>query len=260
VLVLCYHAVSERWPAALSVTPEALERQAAHLVRHGYRGATLADALGARRGARDRTVVITFDDAYRSVLDLALPILGRHGLPATVFAPTAPIDAGGPMAWPGIDGWLGTEHEAELTGMGWDGLTALREAGWEVGSHTRTHPRLTGLDDAALDEELRASRAELEARLGAPCRSIAYPYGDVDARVIAAAGRAGYQAGVLLPRDEDRLPVLRPLAVPRIHVDHIDTPGRFARQISRRRRALRRTPFWPALLGARLALRSARDR
>ena len=45
VLVLCYHAVSPRWPADLSVTPEAFERQLQLLVGRGYRGATFHDAV-----------------------------------------------------------------------------------------------------------------------------------------------------------------------------------------------------------------------
>ena len=78
-IVLCYHAVSERWPAPLSVTPQAFERQLELLVRRGYEGATFRDAvLGAHAG---KTVVVTFDDAYLSVLELARPILDRLGLP-----------------------------------------------------------------------------------------------------------------------------------------------------------------------------------
>jgi peptidoglycan/xylan/chitin deacetylase (PgdA/CDA1 family) len=38
---------------------------------------------------------LTFDDAYRSVLELVDPLLRRHGLPYAVFAPSALIDSGG---------------------------------------------------------------------------------------------------------------------------------------------------------------------
>ena len=86
-IVLCYHALSADWEAALSTTPQRFERQLALLVRRGYRGATFSEVVAAR--GRGRLLAVTFDDAYRSVLELALPILQRAGMPATVFAPTA---------------------------------------------------------------------------------------------------------------------------------------------------------------------------
>src|SRR2546423_1506780 len=67
-------------------------------------------------------------------------------------------------------------------------------AGWEIGSHTRSHPHLPALPPDSLEEELKGSRERLEDALGLPCRSIAYPYGDVNRRVVRAAERAGYEA------------------------------------------------------------------
>jgi len=192
-LVLGYHAISARWPCTLAVSPQALEAQLERLVRRGYRGVTLTEMVTER--PQGRVLVVTFDDAYRSVLKLAFPILRRLGLPGTVFAPTAHMD-GTPMSWAGIDGWLDSEHRSELTGCTWDELSVLAQAGWEIGSHTRTHARLPTFADEALADELRRSRQECEQRLGTPCLTIAYPYGDSDARVAAAARAAGYVATV----------------------------------------------------------------
>lgn len=50
LLILCYHAVSPSWPAALSVTPDALESQLTRLARAGYRGVRFSDALGDASG------------------------------------------------------------------------------------------------------------------------------------------------------------------------------------------------------------------
>jgi peptidoglycan/xylan/chitin deacetylase (PgdA/CDA1 family) len=213
VLVLCYHAVSSSWPDPLAVTPEDLERQLRWVRAHGYRGAPFSEAVSEPQ--YERTVAVTFDDAYLSVRDLALPILDRLGLPGTVFAPTAFIGSDQPMAWPGIDHWLGTPHEHELRPMAWEDLAALVDSGWEVGAHTRTHPHLPELPDDELYAELEGSRRDCEERLGRPCAAIAYPYGDVDLRVIAAAGRAGYSAAAALPR---RFHFPRPLEWPRVGV------------------------------------------
>ena len=199
VLVLCYHAVSERWPAPLSVTPEALEEQLELLVRRGYRGATFESVVSERPA--ERTVVVTFDDAFASVGELAAPILRRLGLPGSVYVVTDhPRWSEQPMSWDGIDQWLGTEHEHELRPLSWDRIGELAEAGWEVGSHTGSHPHLSRVrDEAELARELEGSRATLEDRLGRPCRTLAYPYGDHDERVVAATRRAGYTAASTLP-------------------------------------------------------------
>ena len=68
------------------------------------------------------------------------------------------------MAWPGIDQWLGGPHEAELMPMSWDELRRLAEAGWEIGSHSRTHPMLTQLDDQSVAQ--RACRLSAGVRRG----------------------------------------------------------------------------------------------
>jgi peptidoglycan/xylan/chitin deacetylase (PgdA/CDA1 family) len=233
-LVLCYHAVSERFPAPLSITPAALSSQLELLAGRGYRGVTLTELVEGDAGGR--RVAVTFDDAYESVMRLAAPILDRLGMPGTVYVPTDFAGGGAPMAWPGIDRWLGTEYEQELVGMGWDGLRELHGAGWEIGSHTCSHPRLTTLDDASLDRELANSRQACEDALEAPCVSIAYPYGDVDARVAGAAGRAGYRTGAALPQRAHRA---EPLRWPRVGVYHVDDERRFRLKASRAIRALR---------------------
>ena len=137
-LVLCYHAVSISWPPKLAVRPDRFERQLEHVLERGYVATTFTEAVTAPPAPR--TVAITFDDAYRSVYELGLPILERLGLPATVFAPTEQIGGDQPMAWPGIDQWLDTEHRGELLGASWEQLAELAEAGWEIGSHTCAHP------------------------------------------------------------------------------------------------------------------------
>jgi peptidoglycan/xylan/chitin deacetylase (PgdA/CDA1 family) len=228
VLVLCYHAVSESFPSELSVTPDRLEAQLRLLIERGYEGVTFAEAvenvLGGRRFAA------TFDDAYLSVRDLAFPILSRLGVRATVFAPTDYVGADGAMSWPGIDDWLGGPHEQELRPMSWEDLRGLADARWEIGSHTRTHPRLTQVDDdGALARELVGSRKECEERLGRSCQSLAYPYGDLDDRVVAATRAAGYAQAATLPARWHRA---TPLEWPRVWVGRADDERRFKLKVS----------------------------
>jgi peptidoglycan/xylan/chitin deacetylase (PgdA/CDA1 family) len=244
VVVLCYHALSERWPASFSTTPDRFEAQLSLLKRRGYRGITFQEA--ARGPDAERAVAITFDDAFRSVLDLGRPILDRLGMPGTVFVPTALAGGQEPMSWDGVEHWLASEHADELLPMSWDDLRELAGAGWEIGSHTRTHPRLTLVDDGRLADELVGSREDCERELAAPCRSLAYTYGDPDQRVVDAARAAGYAAaatlpGPQLPRSPD------PHLFPREGIYHDDGRLRFELKVSPAVRRFRTTRVWRAL-------------
>lgn len=251
VLVLAYHAVSEDWRADLSVTPANLERQLSGLVRRGYRGASFHDAVHAAPGRL--TVAVTFDDAYRSILELALPIMERLGVPGTVFVPTD--FTGGKLVWPGIDHWVGSAHESELQAMTAGELHELAAAGWEIGSHTCSHPYLTRLGDAELETELVQSRRRCEELLQRPCRTIAYPYGDHDDRVVTATGAAGYSAACTLP---ERFSRPTPLRYPRIGVYHEDDDARFKAKVSPLSRRLRSSPAWPLAIRALRRVRPQR--
>jgi peptidoglycan/xylan/chitin deacetylase (PgdA/CDA1 family) len=232
ILVLEYHAVSEAWPAALAVTPAQLREQLEWLVGRGYTGATFSDAVTS--GRSERTLVVTFDDAYLSVFELAHPILASLGLPGTVFVVTDFADSGRPLHWPRSKDWRGGPYEHELRGMTWPQLAELAECGWEIGSHTRTHPRLTQLPDDALARELRESREACKRALGRPCSSLAYPYGDFDARVAARAGEAGYQVAAI-----ETLGPPHPLMWPRVGIYRADSLARFRLKVSPTIRRLR---------------------
>jgi peptidoglycan/xylan/chitin deacetylase (PgdA/CDA1 family) len=240
-LVLCYHAVSERWPADLSSTPGNFEAQLELLAARGYRGVTFTE--GVLRPPEGKAVAVTFDDAYRSVHTLGEPILTRLGWPATVFAPTDFVGGERPMSWPGIDHWAGGEFETELVPMSWEELGGLAARGWEIGSHTCSHPHLTQLGDAELDLELERSRTVCEDHLGCRCDSIAYPYGDHDVRVAAAARRAGYRAAGTLP---GRMNAKDPLRWPRVGIYYGDDLRRFRAKVSPLVRGLRASPAWSA--------------
>jgi peptidoglycan/xylan/chitin deacetylase (PgdA/CDA1 family) len=230
LLILCYHGISDTWPAPTTVRPADFESQLREFVERGYRGATLSEALVVPPA--EKTLVVTFDDAHRSVAELAAPMMRRLGLPGTVFVPTAYAGSERPMGWDGYDVWLGTEHEGELLCMGWEQLHELAAAGWEVGSHTKSHPRLSKIAEAPIREELADSRRECEEHMDTPCTSIAYPYSDYDDRAVRAAAACGYRFAVTVPRGP--APSL-PLQWPRVGVYNGDS----ARRVLLRARARR---------------------
>ena len=83
-----------------------------------------------------------------------------------------------------------TENSRES--MSIEQLCELHATGHEIGAHTCSHPLLPDCDDDALSTELRDSKRELEAWLGAEVPGFAYPNGDHDERVTAATRSAGY--------------------------------------------------------------------
>jgi peptidoglycan/xylan/chitin deacetylase (PgdA/CDA1 family) len=243
-LVLCYHAISETWRDALAVAPAAFERQVRSILDRGYRPAAAADVVNAN----GKLLHVTFDDAFRSV-ERALPVLERLSVPATVFACPGFADEGKPLAVPELATQV-REHPEELATMPWDQLRELVERGVEVGSHTLTHPHLVEVDDRELLSELRESRQRLEDELAVHCRFLAYPYGEEDERVRAAARASGYDAAFALPGRQSPVDVY---AVPRVGIWQNDGPIRVTVKTSAAGRRLLLGPLtsarerWPRL-------------
>lgn len=76
-----------------------------------------------RNELSERNFSVSFDDAHRSVLTEAAPVLRAIGVPATLFVPTNYV---------GTPGFLS-----------WSELEELRSLGWEIGAHTKSHPRMS---------------------------------------------------------------------------------------------------------------------
>ncbi len=73
--------------------------------------------------------------------------------------------------------------------MSWTDVQRVREAGFEVGAHTRTHPDLTRLSSAQVEDEVEGSAARVFAEIGERPRRFAYPYGHVNDDVAKVARR-----------------------------------------------------------------------
>jgi peptidoglycan/xylan/chitin deacetylase (PgdA/CDA1 family) len=116
---------------------------------------------------------ITFDDALASVYSLALPELERLGLTGTVFVISDLIGKS----------YMG--HPVMNEGM----LRSLVAKKWEIGSHTRTHPRLPELLECQVNVELRDSKRRLENLVGTKVVSLAYPYGVFSISIKTLAAR-----------------------------------------------------------------------
>ena len=216
VRVLAYHAIDRlddpvigRW----TVTPAMFERQMTTLVDRGFTFVDTERFLGhVETGAPlpERSLLLTFDDGYRSLLDSAAPVLAKLGIPAVVCVVTGQL--GGHNAW---DAASGATALPLLTAAQ---LKTLGEAGWEIAAHTHTHAHLTSLSGARLREELTRPRDTLAALGLRPPRVLAYPHGEHDFRVRAHARRAGYRAALALRGPERSGPATTRFALPRVEV------------------------------------------
>jgi len=151
-------------------------------------------------------LVITFDDGYRSNLELALPILQEYKVSSTIFIAT---------------GYAGGEFIGKpmLTAMQIKGLS---NSGVEIGCHSVTHPDLRQLSLTSLRSELTSSKAILEDITGAEVISLAYPYGKYNAQVIETTREAGFKIAVTTVHDFTVMPN-RLFECPRILVYPYDT-------------------------------------
>ena len=173
--VLMYHSVGGMVPDDVhrlyGIPPSLFEEHVRWLAAtHGSQIVSLREGVRAGQG-----IVVTFDDGYRDNLRVAAPLLAELAVPFTVFVTPAFVESGDPR-------YLSRAEIGELAAM----------PGATIGAHGYRHLRLGDCDDATLAQELTRSREWLEDLIGRPVVNMSYPHGSTNARVAAAAGRAGY--------------------------------------------------------------------
>jgi peptidoglycan/xylan/chitin deacetylase (PgdA/CDA1 family) len=195
--ILNYHNIATAPPGMqmprLYVSPRQFERHLWWMRRVGLVGVTLSEGirrLRARNAAR--CVVLTFDDGYADNVVNAAPILKKYGFGATCFVVSERIGSYNTWDAEALGGRKPLMNEAQLK--------TWVDAGFEVGSHTRTHPDLTTLPRDAVMAELVSSRAALERLIGAPIVTFCYPFGRLNADLVWRVRQAGYRLAVTTRR------------------------------------------------------------
>lgn len=219
-IVLMYHRVDYVSPNAsalekdLTVSPEEFERQVQHLINGGFQVVRLSeieDAIINRRPFAKPMVAITFDDGYIDNYTRAFPILKRYNVPATIFI---------------VTGTVGTKGH-----LSWEQIEEMRRFGIEFGSHGVRHLDLTRLKLTQLDFELRASKTQIERRLGVEVTAFAYPAGEYNSLVIERVKAAGYRTAWRKSGGAIKLTDSQ-YALPRLRVSGNDTLKSFSWKIS----------------------------
>ena len=184
VPILVYHHIrltydGSRGLRRMTVTAEVLDQQMKFLQDRGYHVITfsdLADYFDQGRELPTLPVIITFDDGWVTQYENALPLLAKYHFPATFFVVTDYIGHRGFVSWPQLQ-------------------TLLTE-GMKIGSHSRSHPRLTKIaDPAQLWDQVYNSKVMLESQLEVPIAEFAYPYGSYNTEAAEMVKAAGYRVG-----------------------------------------------------------------
>ncbi len=178
--ILTYHSFDNSG-GVLATEPARFQDAMAMLCDAGFRSIDLCEWIEAGRPPVERSFAICIDDGLCSILNV-LDVLERFALRSTVFLVSGWM--GRDNDWPGQPGWV-----PRMRLLNWSDLAMLKDAGVRFGAHTRTHPDLRRLDSRRIEDEIRGSRDEIEARTGAACRLLAYPYGAVNDRVRRGAAR-----------------------------------------------------------------------
>lgn len=226
--VLAYHAIGTCSDDRhnLFVSEKAFAQQMAYLARR-HAVVSLDDLLAGRAGRR--AVAITFDDAYVSVFESALPLLERHGFPATVFAPTGFL--GSRNRWDGPSRCPLDIAPAEM-------LVAAEGRGVSVQSHGHGHIDMaSAAADEARDDLIESIRILTELTGNKPA-FVAYPYGTSSLEVREIARALGFTAAFSIDRPHEG-----PFAYERSQVTPRDGLGMFGLKASGRYIPLRFSRF-----------------
>lgn len=177
--ILLYHHIAEYKSAnRYYVPPAVFAEQMRWLFENGYTTVTLTQlAEVIRRGGElpARPVVITFDDGDADVYQNAFPIMRQYGFVGVFY-----------LVSNRLNGQDVVPNEA---------LHEMIAAGWEMGSHSRSHVDLTH-DHDLLPVEVFGSKKALEDALGTAVQTFAYPFGAIDPSVANAVANAGYTSAV----------------------------------------------------------------
>ena len=209
-VVLMYHRFGEDKYPATNIRIDQFDAQLEHIRDRGYEVISLEELLAAFNDGEElpeRAVVITIDDAYRSIYDVAHAKFRQYGFPYTVFVATDAVDDGLPayMSWDQM-------RELEADGVTFANHGAAHRSTIEIGNYTSEAERLA-LVRADVEKGWERLTAELTPLAGA----FAYPYGEYDAATAGLLKEMGYisfgqQSGAIGTKSDTRSLARFPMA------------------------------------------------
>jgi len=186
-VILQYHHVSESSPASTSISPKQFEAHLQYLKDQHFTVIPLnqlVENIKQQKPLPDKSVVITFDDAFRDILDNGTPLLDKFGFPYTIFVN------------PGII------NQGSNSYMTWEELNTLSKKGVILANHGYYHDSLTRVPageeaDTWFGKQidlLNKAEQEIKDKTGQSWRYYAYPYGEYTPEIQLAMENQGYVA------------------------------------------------------------------
>ena len=175
VPILCYHRFGAG-KGKMIVSPAQFDAQLEWLAKNDYRVIPLRQLVGYLEGRDNiprRAVVITVDDGHESAYQYAVPLLKKHGFPATFYVYTDFVGGGSAMTWAQLEEIASTDA-------------------FEIAAHSKTHRNLNvrepGETDVVyrrnMEAEVRVPLDVLGKHLDMPVTTYAYPYGESNDLVV----------------------------------------------------------------------------
>jgi len=170
-VILQYHHVSDKTPASTSISPTQFEAHMQYLADNNFNVVALSDLMNSikkQQPITDKTVIITFDDAYLDILTNAKPILDKFNYPFTIFINPAIVERG------------------SRSYLSWQQLKAMADDGVIIANHGMEHDSMARVTKGLTEQEWLQKQTHLllnaediiKEKTGQSWRYFAYPYGE----------------------------------------------------------------------------------
>ena len=203
---MCYHSISNNgW--RYSVTSKNFKKQL-NFLKKNFKIISLSDLdqfLSGKKEINSPSVVITFDDGYKNILSV-IDLFNDIKAKPTIFIISNSSQSNR------------KELESNLKFLSIKDIKKLTSMGWEIGSHTATHPNMVHLSDSQLFEEIKNSKMTIEKKINRKVRYIAYPKGKYNDNIVDMVKKSGYSLGLTMDDGEINIHTNK-FMVPRIGVD-----------------------------------------
>jgi peptidoglycan/xylan/chitin deacetylase (PgdA/CDA1 family) len=225
-----YHSISTDKQDPWSVTPQMFTEQMDWLKRKKFNVLSLDQAVEHILQSKNnrKCIVITFDDGYKDFLEAAVPILKKNNFTASIFIPTELIGS--------TSQWDSFNKNKPL--LDWQELKEVARLGYDIGSHSKTHPDLTMLTNEQLQDELSQSKQMLENELHITIPSFSYPFGKYTDREIEAVKNTGYLSAVTVRDSLGNDSKTDVFAIERVAMSNKDSLYDFAVKVSGRKKVM----------------------